>query len=61
MQQDNAPDDLDVELARLLAQNHAAEGADVRLHIAECPCCNAMSRMLAGIRADLWSIVEGRR
>jgi hypothetical protein len=61
MQQDNAPDDLDAELARLLAQHHAAEAADVRLHIAECPCCTAMLRAIAGLRADLWAIAESRR
>jgi hypothetical protein len=62
MRQDNAsePDDLDVELARLLAQHHDAQGLDVRLHLSNCPCCSAMAQMFAGLRADLWAIVEGR-
>jgi hypothetical protein len=57
----DTPDDLDAELARLLAQHHRAEAVDVRLHIATCDCCMAMSRMIAGLRADLWAIAERTR
>jgi hypothetical protein len=55
------PDDLDGELARLLAEHHAAEAYDVQLHIQSCACCTATARMIAGIRRDLWDLVEGRR
>ena len=57
----DAPDDLDAELARLLAQHHGAEDFDVRLHVAKCDCCMAMSRMISGLRADLWAIAERTR
>jgi hypothetical protein len=54
------PDPLDLELARLLAQHHGDEAREVRDHIRECECCQATARMIAYLRADLWSIVERR-
>jgi hypothetical protein len=53
------PDDLDAELAELLRRHHDAE-PDARAHIKRCECCQAVSVMIAGLRADLWAIAEGR-
>jgi hypothetical protein len=54
------PDDMDVELARLLAAHHGQEAVEVRDHVRSRPCCQATARMFAGLRADLWAIAERR-
>jgi hypothetical protein len=53
-------DDLDRELAALLSAHHAGHIADYRQHVREGPCCAAMAQMIAGLRADLWTIAERR-
>jgi hypothetical protein len=61
MQQDNAPDNLDRELARLLDEHHAAELMDVRLHVKSCPHCFTISTLLGNLRRDLHDLFESRR
>jgi hypothetical protein len=62
MNNDSAhPDQFDAELARLLAERHAAETDDVRDHIRQCECCNAIAVLIGNLRRDLWMIAEGRR
>jgi hypothetical protein len=56
----DAPDDLDAELAGLLAQHHAAEGVDVRLHVKTCPHCFTIATLIGNMRRDLWDIAERR-
>jgi predicted anti-sigma-YlaC factor YlaD len=60
-QKSRAPDPVDAELARLLAQHHGDEAREVREHLRECPCCSAMARMIACLRSDLWAIAERQK
>jgi hypothetical protein len=55
------PDDLDRELARLLAQHHGAEEAEFREHVRSCACCSAMGRMIAALRSDIAALADDRR
>jgi hypothetical protein len=55
------PDDVDRQLARLLAEHHAFEDSDLREHMRRCSCCSSVSLMIAALRRDMWDIAERRR